>query len=395
MLANRARAAEIMEREGLSALVASTPENFLYTTDMSAKLTNWTVQAWAVLPKDPNARPAMIVPIIRLGVIAQYGIPEAEIYAHGEFYMEGDLEGKPSTEDIDTFFEILDSAKTFDDPVTALLAALDDRGLKGSTIGVDEMRMAPHLLDEVRDKLGSSNVVPGYPLFREIRLVKTPEEIRRLRRIAEINEQAEWEISELIEAGVHEQTLADHFRLSVTKQGALPTNVTIGAGPRSAIPTIEQYPYQMKDGDLIRYDLGSVLDGYNADTGRTVIIGKPTAEHDKHFNALLAGWELLIEMAKPGVKASDLFNAGMETIKSKGIPHYRRQHLGHAIGIELYDDFIIGPNDHRPLEENMVICIETPYYELGFGGFQIEDTGVVTNDGFDFMTHLERKIFER
>ncbi|MNN94853.1 putative peptidase [compost metagenome] len=69
--------------------------------------------------------------------------------------------------------------------------------------------------------------------------------------------------------------------------------------------------------------------------------------------------------------------------------------MGHAIGLELYDDVTLSPGDHRILEQGMVLCVEVPYYELGAGGFQIEDTIVVTADGYEFLTQMERKLFRK
>jgi len=40
----------------------------------------------------------------------------------------------------------------------------------------------------------------------------------------------------------------------------------------------------------------------------------------------------------------------------------------------------------------MIINIETPYYEIGFGGLQIEDTLVVTNKGFEYINIHDKKI---
>jgi len=40
----------------------------------------------------------------------------------------------------------------------------------------------------------------------------------------------------------------------------------------------------------------------------------------------------------------------------------------------------------------MVINIETPYYEMGFGGIQVEDTVVVKSDGFEYLTSLDRDL---
>jgi Xaa-Pro dipeptidase len=257
------------------------------------------------------------------------------------------------------------------------------------------MRIAPDLYARLQDQLPPGAVRPAYKLFREVRQVKTPTEIYRLRKAAVLNEQAEGEIIDLIARDVHEAELAEHYRLSVMKQGAVPAMVAVGAGPRSALPLIEYYLHRVQPGDLVRFDLCCQLNGYWADTGRTVVLGDPSEWQKRHFEAARQGWERALELVRPGVKASEIFTAAVEAVQKGGISHYRRQHVGHAIGLELYDDIVLAPNDNRTLEEGMVFCVEVPYYELGKGGFQIEDTVVVTRDGFEFLTHMERKLFVR
>lgn len=46
------------------------------------------------------------------------------------------------------------------------------------------------------------------------------------------------------------------------------------------------------------------------------------------------------------------------------------------------------------LEQGMVLNVEPPYYELGLGGFQLEDTVVVTDKGFRFLTTLGRDLMK-
>ena len=55
--------------------------------------------------------------------------------------------------------------------------------------------------------------------------------------------------------------------------------------------------------------------------------------------------------------------------------------LLHGIGVDGYDPPNIAESSAEVLEENMVICVETPYYELGFAGLQVEDMVCVTKDG--------------
>jgi Xaa-Pro aminopeptidase len=91
-------------------------------------------------------------------------------------------------------------------------------------------------------------------------------------------------------------------------------------------------------------------------------------------------------MVEPGVDVSEIFKAAVETVKRNGIPHFRRHHTGHGWGLERYDPPLISPRVHTTLEEGMVLCIETPYYEVGWGGLLHEDNLVVTSSGYRYLS---------
>ncbi|MBQ9464248.1 MAG: aminopeptidase P family protein [Lachnospiraceae bacterium] len=97
-------------------------------------------------------------------------------------------------------------------------------------------------------------------------------------------------------------------------------------------------------------------------------------------------------MVKPGVKACDIFHKAMEVTRASGLPAYRRHHVGHGIGLEVYDKPSFAPSDATELQENMVINLETPYYELGWGGVQLEDTMVVTAEGARLFDKSSRDL---
>jgi Xaa-Pro aminopeptidase len=94
----------------------------------------------------------------------------------------------------------------------------------------------------------------------------------------------------------------------------------------------------------------------------------------------------------PGRPACDVFNGAVERVRELGIPHYRRHHVGHGIGVEYYDLPILNPRTEIPLETGMIFEVETPYYELGFGGAFIEDTVQVTDSGVKVLTELDREL---
>lgn len=121
--------------------------------------------------------------------------------------------------------------------------------------------------------------------------------------------------------------------------------------------------------------------GYTSDLSRTVCVGTPDEKTVRLYDAIRAGTEAAIAAARPGVRACELFQIAVETTRSNGIPHYRRHHVGHCLGLEVYDDPSITPDNQTVLQADMALNIETPYYELGWGGVQVEDTVAITENG--------------
>lgn len=391
ILYDKRRAQRLMEDAGADAAVATTPENILYFTGVPLRTTNWNMQIYAVLPKDGHKKIAIVIPTNRLSVLAQKGIPDAAVYVYGTFYLPG-IPGGSLTKDMDVLVGLLQDRRIYDGPAEALLAALADLGLTSGSIAVDEMRMSPAILAQLK-KSCSGRFSFGYDLIRRIRLVKTAAEVQRIRKTAKINEDGEMMMIHMIQEGASEKDLAQAFCEFAAKYNAVPGMVAVGGGPRSALPLIEGYTYQFRQRDLVRFDLCLQHDGYWADTGRTAVLGQPDGRQMGCFEAICRGREKALSLIRPGAVACDIFDAAVGAVKAAGIPDYKRQHVGHAIGLEIYDDLLLGPNDHSVLEKDMVLNVEVPYYLLGFGGFQIEDTVVVTENGFEFLTGADRILY--
>jgi Xaa-Pro dipeptidase len=145
-------------------------------------------------------------------------------------------------------------------------------------------------------------------------------------------------------------------------------------------------------GDYIWFDVGCSFSGYQSDIGRIIAFGEPTRKLCDLLRASKAGQERAFECMVPGTAASHVFSEAVDRVRAEGIPHYRRHHVGHGIGLETYEPPILSPNTDIPLEAGMVFEVETPYYELGFGGAFIEDTVVVTDSGAKVLTELPREL---
>jgi Xaa-Pro aminopeptidase len=150
-------------------------------------------------------------------------------------------------------------------------------------------------------------------------------------------------------------------------------------------------PLTLAAGHLIRLDLGLSVDGYWSDTGRSASIGQPSAEAAAKYRAIRAGADAALAHIRPGITFQAVHEASMQTIRAE-IPNYRRHHTGHAIGLRPYDGPLVAPGDTTELEVGMVLNIEVPLYEIGWGGLQLEDTVVVEADGFRSLTRLGRDL---
>jgi Xaa-Pro aminopeptidase len=178
----------------------------------------------------------------------------------------------------------------------------------------------------------------------------------------------------------------------VIEEGALPSWPCVGVGVRGVLSNVISASQPVKNGDLIRFDVGCVYQYYNSDCARTVVLGEANEKQRTYHHAIRIGLERALRIVRPGVRASQIFKEAMEGVRDAGIPHYRRHHVGHGIGIEPYEPPFLTETSEDILEEGMVVNVETPYYEMGLGGVQLEDTIMVTADGYRPLTKSPRGL---
>jgi Xaa-Pro aminopeptidase len=68
---------------------------------------------------------------------------------------------------------------------------------------------------------------------------------------------------------------------------------------------------------------------------------------------------------------------------------------GHGIGLDVHEEPKVRTSEAGPLREGDVITVEPGLYQMGLGGVRIEDTGMVTKDGFRNFTTLTRSLDPR
>ncbi len=149
------------------------------------------------------------------------------------------------------------------------------------------------------------------------------------------------------------------------------------------------------EGDLVKIDIGCIVDGWHADCARTWTVGNVPIEAADLVDATRRGMEAGIAAALPGNHLGDLGHA-IETVANERGYGIVRPFVGHGIGREMHESPNV-PNYGRPgtgmrIEPGMCFAIE-PMYNLGVDDVFVEDDGwtVRTADGA-LSAHFENTI---
>jgi Xaa-Pro dipeptidase len=385
MLLNQSRLQALCAESSVDALVATAPENVTYSTGYWA-LSQWIrrgPQSFAVLPARELAASCVLAPTSLLDQLAdQDDVWVEDVRRFGFFHMDrADVELGA----LDRELVRLNGLPDGKDGMATLVATIRDLKLDRSHIGIDELGLMPGQWEHLARELPNCRISPASELFRRIRAVKTPTEVERLSRVAIIAERSVAAALAIAEEGVTEREMARAFHTRTVQDDGFPVLGCIGFGTRSAMPNVHPSDAPLRRGDVIRFDVGGRYKHYRADIARIATFGEPDARVRLYHRALHNGVNAAFEVIRPGVTAAEVFNAAVEAVKRSGIPHYSRSHVGHGIGLDGYDVPNLAPGSKQVIEEGMVMCVETPYYELGWCGLQVENTVVVRANGPELL----------
>ncbi|WP_088348163.1 MULTISPECIES: Xaa-Pro peptidase family protein [Rhodomicrobium] len=389
MLLNADRLSRLMAADGLQAVVATSAENVTYCSGFWA-LSQWVrrgPQTYVLLPDPKLGEPVIITGTSMLDLIADQKPWVRQVRRFSDFVIERDEEAVLDA--IDQHHAELYALPDERTPLAALCNAIGDGGLAAARIGVEELGLTPGYLTALRDAFPGAQFVPADSIFRRCRAVKTEAEIERLRISARIAEQSIAAALEIAREGATERDLALAFHARTVLEGGMPVLGCIGFGTRSAMTNVQPSDRALRPGEIIRFDVGGRYAHYRSDIARIGVLGEPSAKAAAYHRALQAGVRRACHILRPGLAVRDLFDAVVETVRREGLPHYRRTHVGHGIGLDGYDAPDLGPNSSETIEEGMVLCVETPYYELGAWGLQVEDMLVVRADGVESLMQTD------
>ena len=277
--------------------------------------------------------------------------------------------------------------------VVDVVAAIARRGLK--RVGYEPARMTCDYFEALKARLPmKATLAPVRGWIEELRMVKSPQELARIRRSVETNSRAFEAAVRRIRPGMTERDLAAELEYRMRRLGAeKPSFETIvAAGARSALPHAQPTAAPLSPGGLVVVDMGAFQDGYASDMTRMLFIGRPGARVKRTYSAVLEAQLAAIGRVRAGVLAAQVDRAARSVLKAHGLDGAFVHSTGHGLGLEIHEPPRIGMREKAVLREGMAITIEPGVYLEGFGGIRIEDTVVVTASGCEILTPTSKDL---
>ena len=265
--------------------------------------------------------------------------------------------------------------------------------LGGRTLAFEAEAVTYALFTELTEKLGSEPLPTG-GLVAELRLVKTLDETELLQQAAGVTDDAFTHILGFIRAGRAEVEVAlelERFMRAAGTEGA-GFEIIVASGVRSAMPHGTASSKVIGAGELVTLDFGAKVDGYHADMTRTVAVGELSDAHAQLYAAVLHAQEAALAALAPGKKGQEVDAAARDSLEKVGLGEFFSHSLGHGVGLEIHEGPRLSKSSEQLLEPGMSVTIEPGAYRPGDAGVRIEDLAVITEAGFDLLSHSPKSL---
>jgi Xaa-Pro aminopeptidase len=275
------------------------------------------------------------------------------------------------------------------DPVPTVVELLAQRGPK--RIGMIGMHRLPvTAFDSIKAALPNAAFVDIGDDVALLRRQKSDLEIRLLREACRITDAAFDAIRAEIRPGVTEYELAARLAYLMHSMGAeLSFEPTVVSGIDEPIPIRMPTARRLQSGDSVMIDIGAMVQGYQADATRTYVLGKPNAEQQKVWKTIEDAYDAAFEHIHPGISCIDSHKAAVKVIEQAG--YSLRHRIGHGIGLATSFEWPSLDTEIHPLLPGTTICIEPGIYVPGAGNMKLEDDALVTETGYELLTHSTRE----
>jgi Xaa-Pro aminopeptidase len=234
----------------------------------------------------------------------------------------------------------------------------------------------------------SVDFIPTENIVDQLRMIKDKEEIIKIKKAAQITTESLKDMFEIIEPGMRELDIASELAYTMRKKGAHKEafETIVVSGQRSSLPHGKPSEKKIEEEELITIDMGANYQNYNSDITRTIVLGKENIKQKEIFSIVLEAQMAALEFLKPGVKCKEVDSVARDIIAKKGYGEYFGHGLGHGVGLDIHELPRVSSSDDTVLLPGMIVTIEPGIYLPEVGGVRIEDSVLITEEGYEILT---------
>jgi Xaa-Pro aminopeptidase len=236
-----------------------------------------------------------------------------------------------------------------------------------------------------------------------LRVVKSPNELRIMRKAAEIADEGVRALIETSKPGVAEYEVHQAVEKAMFDAGGDNPWSIVLTGPRSGIPYLspDYTQRRLREGDMVYADIGTELMGYHSDIQPAYVVGRGTKDQLDLVETTVKMIKAMISATRSGATDTEVLRAAYKTLDGNPFRgHVRTWTFGHGYGVGVDPPDMTGAMLTLPktrqteLQENMILCYEPGIFVPGVGGAAVEDEVIVTSDGCEVISKCAKRAEE-
>ncbi len=248
---------------------------------------------------------------------------------------------------------------------------------------------------KIQNSFSRIKFYPASNILKESRIFKSDLEVKYLMTAGNLAKEIMNDIIEELEVGISELEISGLIEYFARKKGSqkMSFETIVSFGKNSSNPHSEPGKRRLRKRDIIMIDLGPKYKGYCSDMTRTIFIGEVPKKVRKVHEVVAKAQNNALLATKPDTKACELDEAARNVMREHGFEKFYIHGTGHGIGLDIHEaPYITKENDSR-IKNGMVFTIEPGIYLEEKFGVRIEDSVLVTDDGYDILTNYPKELY--
>jgi len=278
-----------------------------------------------------------------------------------------------------------------DELIRSVTGAMRENGYRkvGFDVSVerDAYELFYHMFRNLNPKL---EIVDVHSPIMELRMIKEPVEIERIRQASQITDAGMEAAASAIDVGASELDIAAEATYAMMKKGSEFPHVYVNTGSYPRKHAEPRADSRVGSGDAVTMTVAGDFRDYYSNETRTHMMEGTSDEKRKALEVVEQVYGMVEDRLKPGVVLNSVESEIEQILKKNGYEDNYVQGFAHGVGLLVEEDpitTIVIPHRRQVVKENMVLAaVHTPLAIPNVGALKCEDTFLVKSSGLERLT---------